>query len=467
MAIPRLLLLSLFLTLVLGKIAADAEISDDEAPKPELSQSSLEIELEHLKSKISSLESSIAEKTGELKSKDENIKQMENILQEKSATIALLQSDVQAREQKGSVDVKEQLGRAHARVGELENQVDSLRKELETQTKKRDAVEARLNVAEKKVLDLNLKLESLKKINDEQKSRIHKTERALQAAEEEMVKARLEATTVAKDLTEVRQAWIPHWLATHLVDCQSFIVTHWKETGKPILDSTFQEALQKKDQLRKWAEPHVETVKTTWIPIMKDQWVGFVTQIRPHVESLTAKTIELYHASKDTIQPHVVKIQEMVDPHFQEVKKITKPYIDQVATVAKPHLEKTRVFLKPYTKNVVRTYKKFVKAATMYHRQVQATISEKLRNHELTKALATDELVLFVASALMAVPVIVLFKVVSAIFWFGCKIWFLTLAVKSPKSKLGIQAIHVAELNGYIQTSEVLGSVWSKFKVWR
>ncbi|XP_058202885.1 uncharacterized protein LOC131317337 isoform X2 [Rhododendron vialii] len=395
MTIPRLLLLSLFLTLVLGKIAADAGISDDEAPKPVLSQSSLEIELEQLKSKISSLESSIAEKTGELKSKDENIKQMENILQEKSATIALLQSDVQAREQKGSVDVKEQLGRAHARVGELENQVDSLRKELETQTKERDAVEARLNVAEKKVLDLNLKLESLKKINDEQKSRIRKTERALQAAEEEMVKARLEATTVAKDLTEVRQAWIPHWLATHLVDCQSFIVTHWKETGRPILDSTFQE---------------------TWIPIMKDQWVGFVTQIRPHVESLTAKTIELYHTSKDSIQPHVVKIQEMVDPHYQEVKKITKPYIDQVATVAKPHVEKTRVFLKPYTKSLVRTYKKFVKAATMYHRQVQATISEKLRNHELTKALATDELVWFVASALMAVPVIVLFKVVSAIF---------------------------------------------------
>ncbi|KAI8571454.1 hypothetical protein RHMOL_Rhmol01G0121400 [Rhododendron molle] len=452
MAIPRLLLLSLFLTLVLGKIAADAVISDDEAPKPELSQSSLEIELEQLKSKISSLESSIAEKTGELKSKDENIKQMENILQEKSATIALLQSDVQAREQKGSVDVKEQLGRAHARVGELENQVDSLRKELETQTKKRDAVEARLNVAEKKVLDLNLKLESLKKINDEQKSRIHKTERALQAAEEEMVKARLEATTVAKDLTEVRQAWIPHWLATHLVDCQSFIVTHWKETGKPILDSTFQE---------------------TWIPIMKDQWVGFVTQIRPHVESLTAKTIELYHASKDSIQPHVVKIQEMVDPHFQEVKKITKPYIDQVATVAKPHVEKTRVFLKPYTKNVVRTYKKYVKAATMYHRQVQATISEKLRNHELTKALATDELVWFVVCIVLYFFLLrdgICFDgytrdcsfqsgfshfLVSLMF--GCKIWFLTLAVKSPESKLGIQAIHVAELNGYMQTSEVCG----------
>lgn len=416
MAIARLLLLSLLLTLILGKTTADAGIGDDESLKSELSQSSVEIELEQLKSKISSLESSIVEKTSELKSKDESIKQMENVLQEKSATIAALQSDVKAHEQKWSVDAKEQLGKAHARVSELENQVDNLRKELETQNEKRDAVEARLAVAEKKVLDLNLKLESLKKTNDEQKSRIRKTERALQAAEEEMVKARLEATTVAKDLTQVREAWVPHWLATHLMNCQSFIVTHWKESGRPFLDLTFQEALQKKDQLRKWAEPHFETVKTKWIPIIKDQWLRVVTEIGPHVESLTAKTIEVYHSSKNYIQPHVVKVQEIVDPHFQEVKKFTKPYIDQVATVTKPHVEKARVILKPYTKKIVRTHNKFVKVATMYHRQVRATISAKLRDHELTKQFATDELVWILASALMALPVIVLFKVVSAIF---------------------------------------------------
>lgn len=52
------------------------------------------------------------------------------------------------------------------------------------------------------------------------------------------------------------------------------------------------------------------------------------------------------------------------------MKKFTKPYIDQVATVTKPHVEKARVILKPYTKKIVRTHNKFVKAATMYHRQV-------------------------------------------------------------------------------------------------
>ncbi|XP_057467717.1 uncharacterized protein LOC130757093 isoform X1 [Actinidia eriantha] len=342
---------------------------------------------------------------------------MESIIQEKSATITSLRSDIQALQQKGSLDAKEQLGRAHLQINELEKQVDSLRNEIETQNKQRDAVEARADVAEKKVLELNLKLETLKTINDKQKARIRKTERALQVAEEEMMNAKLEATTVSKELIEVREAWIPHWLAAHLLHCQSFIVTQWKENGRPALDVTFQKALQKKAQVEKWTEPHFRTVKTKWVPTIKDQWLRFVTQIGPHVKSLTAKSVEVYHASKNTIEPHVVKVQEMVDPYLQEGKKFAKPYIDQVATVTRPHVDKARVFLKPYTKKVTRTYRKFVKAVTMYHRRVQGTLHEKLKNHELMKPLATNGLVWFLASFVMALPVIFLFKVASAIFW--------------------------------------------------
>ncbi|XP_028079768.1 uncharacterized protein LOC114281495 isoform X2 [Camellia sinensis] len=390
MAASKLLLFSLFLTLIFARSTADAGTDNVDGFKPELSDSSLKIELDQLNSKVSLLESSIDDKIHELKRKDKSIKQMGNIIQEKSATIASLQSEIQALQ--GSLDAKEQVGRAHARVGELENQVDFM---------------GTVNSAA--TLQLH-------RINDEQKSRIRKTERALQVAEEEMMKAKLEANTVSKELIEVREAWIPHWLATHLLHCQSFIVTHWREHGSPAFDATFQKALQKKAEVEKWAEPHIETVKTIWIPIMKDQWLRFATQFGLHVKSLTAKTIEVYHASKNSIVPHVAKVQEMVDPHFQEVKKFTKPYIDQVTTMTKPHVDKAHLLMKPYTKKVIRTYRKCIRAATKYHRQVQATIHEKLKSHDLTKPLATDELVSLMAFALMAAPLIFLFNVASSIF---------------------------------------------------
>ncbi|KAM7481284.1 hypothetical protein LguiB_005867 [Lonicera macranthoides] len=105
-----------------------------------------------------------------------------------------------------------------------------------------------------------------------------------------------------------------------------------------------------------------------------------------------------------------------VDPYFQEAKKVTKPYINQVSTVTKPYVVKARTFLKPYTKKVHRGYKKFIRTTTGYHRRVRATIHETLKEHELTKPLATNELVWYLATSLMALPEILLFQTASSMF---------------------------------------------------
>ncbi|KAF3446468.1 hypothetical protein FNV43_RR11647 [Rhamnella rubrinervis] len=422
MAVSKLLILSILLALIFTHVRADAPVEQEDYSSVPVGGSdgsdslALKIELDQLKSKIHTLESQVNEKTQELKRNDDIITQKEKIIRDKSDSISSLESEVVSLQKKGSLYAEEQVGKAHARAGELEKQVEKLKRDLEAQQKEKEALEARANEAEKKIKELGSTIEKLQKVSDEQKTKIRKTERALKVAEEEMMRAKFDATSKTKELTEVHGAWLPPWLAVHLFHCQSFIETEWNEHGKPALDLVTQKALEKKAQAEKWAEPHVETIKTKWIPSIKEQWLVVKTSAEPHLQMLTTKTIEVYESSKSALAPHVVKVQEVVDPYFQEAKKFSKPYIDQVATVTKPYVDRVHEVLKPYIKEAVHAYGKFLQHATAYHQQVQATVRETLKRHELTKPLATKEFEWFAASALLALPIIILFRIVSSIF---------------------------------------------------
>ncbi|MBA0835968.1 hypothetical protein Goarm_008216 [Gossypium armourianum] len=379
------------------------------------------------------------------------IKQKDKIIEEKSDSMASLHSELSSLQKKGTSDAEERVGKAHAKALELQKQVDKLKTELEAKLKEKDYLESRATKAENKLNELNLQLENLQKINKEQENKLAKTERALKIAEEELIKAKFEATSKANELMEVFflvhnavlsvwNSFVPPCSQRMAPTLACYTVNSWSGLHSDTLESAWKTkhgygdpegtvfillychvvpfrsyrlklALERKALAKKWAEPHMEAIKTKWVPAAKDQWVAVTTYAEPHVQSLTAKTVEIYEVSKATITPHIIKVQETVDPYFQEAKKFSKPYIDQVATLAKPHVDKISVVMKPYTKEVVKAYgsesegKVVMESENMgYHlllfevalihscKEVQASVQEALKKHELTRPLATKEL---------------------------------------------------------------------------
>ncbi|CAA7398758.1 unnamed protein product [Spirodela intermedia] len=408
----KLLLLLLVFSLGLAGVRADSGIVDEGVdPQVPEDPSPLRRELEKLKSKIASLEFSVAEGEKQLKVKDESILLFEKIIKEKTHSVASLQDQIESLQ--GAADAAQLLGKAHARTAELEKQLEDLRSDTHAQNEKQGALATRAIEAERKVEELNLKLENLQSANDEQKKRIKKIERALKVAEEELMKVRLEASSKKKELNEIHGAWLPPWLADHVVHYRAKAAAHWSNHGKPAYDIFVQKVLEVSSQAKKKIGPHVETAKTKWIPILKERWVIVRTSVEPYARSAATRTVELYETS---LKPHLLKAQEAADPYLQDVKKFSKPYIDQVATITRPHVEKTRIFLKPYTKKAARVYRKFLRSATTYHRQIQTVVKDTLLRHELTRALATEELVWFAASASLVLPIFVAFQLLAPIF---------------------------------------------------
>ncbi|XP_020581183.1 uncharacterized protein LOC110025200 [Phalaenopsis equestris] len=419
MGVLKFLVISVLFAMMIAGIRSEDEATVnhvDDAVGAEESDSVLKIEIEQLRSKITSLESSTLEKAKELKNKDEKIEQLEREIEEKSSIVASLQSEVELLQKKGAVDAEELVGKARAHSNELEKKIEKLKNELLEQVNKKDALERRTMEAEEKVQELHVKLENLEKINVEQKLKIQKTERAIKVVEEELMKAQLEQISKSKDLKEVHGAWLPPWLSNHIVRCQEIVAVHWSEHGESTFNVLVQKISKKSDQAQKWVKPHLETAKTKWIPIVKTKLVAFSNNVKPHIEKLSTKTVEVIEVCRSTATPHVVKLQELSDPYIQDLRKFSKPYIEQVATFTKPHVEKARTILKPYTRRVLYGYGKFLETAGTYHHQIQETVQQNLQKHELTKHLATKELIWFVASGSLALPIFLLYRMVSSTF---------------------------------------------------
>lgn len=389
----------LYFLLVLSYLLSTNTVSESAS---EQFDSSFDHEIQLLKSKIAFLEKSINVRAHELRNKDDRISQIETVVQEKADSVASLQSEIEYTQQKRSTEGEVHVSDSYVKASELEKQVDKLKKEIEMQNEKKEALEVRANIAERKIQELNKKLQNLDGISNEQKSIIHKAEYALQQEQENLVEAKLfQAASRTYELREDHGGWVPQWLAVHIDYFKSYLDPFWIEHGKPALKMTIQKAMEKKEQFDRTVEPHIEAMKTEWIPSMVEKFDTFMINFEQRLQLLFTRATDFYHVSEDYIIPHVLKI----------ARKFAEPYISDVLMATKPHFISMKVALKPCTKILDRAFEKFTNSWTLYHHQVHET----LKHHELSRSLSNVDLNWFAATALLTLPIIVFLQLLVSL----------------------------------------------------
>uniref|UniRef100_A0A7N0R8U8 Uncharacterized protein n=1 Tax=Kalanchoe fedtschenkoi TaxID=63787 RepID=A0A7N0R8U8_KALFE len=253
--------------------------SEDAAFAPD---SFLRIELDQLRSSISTLETRIRARVEELKSKDDNIKRMEENIQGKTDYSASLNIQIEAL-QKRSQETEKLKTKINARSSERSSQIGSLKKELEAQEKKKDDLEVRRYTAEEKIRELHLKLESLQKISDEQRTRMSKIKHDIQFAEENLMRLKLEASLVSEEMNQ---------------------------------------ASDMKGIVQEWADPHIKAVEK----LTKDLSGMFFHAIK--VEHLKTCITRF----SVTTQPHFDKLRASLRPYTREIVRTYRRLMRSVTT---------------------------------------------------------------------------------------------------------------------------------------
>lgn len=387
MAIPRSLVLMVLLGLVIG---IGTLVRADELMPPSYEYGN---EIMALKSKLSLLE--------------EGLKTKEVSLSERESKISVLEQELEAlRTQKGESQdaalAQLQIESAEAKVRELEGQVQALQEESR---KLREEAEAHAGAAksheEAANLHLNEKEKTIMALED-QRIRLQKAERGLQIAEAAMLKAKAEAEEKAKRLDEIHQGWLPPWAAMRAELLQKTAYSRWSTHADPVVKN-----LQKSASTNhvKYVKPHLDTIQTKVNPLIREKWQKLTEAVAPHLETVKNMGVK----SREYIAPHVETVQKTVSPYAEAAKEKSKPYVDKASTFAAPHLERLNTLAGPH-------YRRAVTTAYNYHEGVQSYLKESLGKYEFLSHLLTKESIWFLAAAVLALPIMLIFMLFRRLF---------------------------------------------------
>ncbi|RLM66211.1 hypothetical protein C2845_PM16G19390 [Panicum miliaceum] len=403
------------LCLCFVRAQCDAAASVGPSPSPEQEQ-----EIQMLRSKVASLDD-------EINRRKEETSQLESVVRERTAQMAALVGELELL-QKVNVADDESVMKANTNVDVLEKQIERLGSDLEDQVRKGESLEARATEAEKNWHEFSHKLEHAENINVEQRKKIQDLSGRLQSAQfaqDKLSDLEKEAKLNAEELAKVHDMWLPHWLAARVVRCQEVASAKWQVHGKPVLGPLMQKVAEKSTYAQRLVEPHLQKAQNKWVPIAKKHLTSLRNTTTVYTSAISKWSTAVYRVCRDAIQPCTVKAREFAGHYWQECKAFSQPYISCIVALSEPHLSRANVALEPYMEPVTSGWRSLASLASEYHHQiyleliagaiqVQNGVEGFLEDTRLMTPLPADKLAWLTASALFALPVLSIYKILSA-----------------------------------------------------
>lgn len=361
-----------------------------------------------LRTQIEELTTASKTHAASLKRKDKKIRTLEKELQrsqnEKSAAIVDLEAEL--------AEAKKTISDFNLQVSQLEQELVRIKAEYSAIVKRAELAEAKADSFE---LEASEKLK-LVEVVKEYKIQLEKAESDLRIAKSGKLKAQKELAAKAREMAQSANAWLPPWLAIQASKMRSHMISSWAIYGAPLMESLQRLATLKAAQFRKFSKPYMRSFNKNVRPVVRSQWKKTKTIIVPQYQRIKKLVLQYLAAGKKYLSPHLSKVQESVDTYVQTVRVESRPYLEQAASFLSPHFEKANIMAEPYVKHASDHYQSVMTQASTFHEQLQDSVKGTMRKNELLSRWATKELIWYLASALLALPLFASLLVFSSVF---------------------------------------------------
>lgn len=299
-------------------------------------------------------------------------------LLDQDKVISSLQKKIQELKEHDSNQNQEMLDETKAKIEDQEAKAAELEEALERKNREIFNLKGRAQNIEAAEGRHVSEIKQLEKDLVSQGKQLDKLQEALYVTEEYLIELQARVNAKEQELDKVYKQWLPPWAAKHLT--------------------------------------HSQNLEDSQTYVLRKRWKKAILVVIHYIRIYKCKGLKHLEATKTLALTHLKEAQKDVKNKLEVAFELSRPYMDGPITVLGPYLNRMKVFSEPYRRKLTQFYDRALKYAIKHHLQLQRKVWKALKKNKYLASIASKEVVWFLASALLILPLYGTLKLVSSSF---------------------------------------------------